>query len=63
VLVVGFYQSSPEGRASIGFPIVLLSLTDKLIKAHDKRQRSHGVEPPAETVSLGDTSSLVIREP
>jgi hypothetical protein len=63
VLVVGFYQSSPEGRASIGFPIVLLSLADKLIKAHDKRQRSHGVEPPAETVSLGDTSSLVMREP
>ena len=60
---MGFYQSVPEGRDGIGFSIALLSLADKVIKAHDQRQRSHGVEPPIGTVALGDTSLVVQREP
>ena len=58
----GLLSIVPEGRDGIGFSIALLSLADKVIKAHDKRQRSHGVEPPIGTVALGDTSLVVQRE-
>ena len=50
---MGFYKNVPEGRDSNGFSIALLSLEGQLIKAHDKRQRSHGVEPPIGTVPRG----------